>query len=367
MPHRAPDTATLPARSAPQQAEARLPLWQVAHALSLEAPIVAVIWAAVLARLHAIDWLPGVLPGLALSVWVIYLVDRTLDAASADPRDLPPRKRIYQRWRPLWIGLIIPAAIGVLIWLGLWVVPAGLMWQSIAIVLLVAIYLAVYAARRGPFRVALLYVGSLGLLVLLNAVGLDPVFKLAVATLAIAALGLLMFKTLHRKVLGMVSKEFAAGVLFALGCTAWVRFVSIGSEPLGSLLELLLLIALFTCNLTGITAYEAEVEAETEGALPSAPKPGRGHAPFLGFVSLFCLAIIVGGRSRAVPERLVPLAWLVGIVIVLLAVLHYRRRALSIDAYRVLADLAVFAPGAVFLLLNQAATTPAQVAAACCP
>ena len=55
------------------------PLWLWPHLLSLEAPLVAVAWTWGLAKLHQMSIMPGVLPGLGLCVWIVYVLDRVLD------------------------------------------------------------------------------------------------------------------------------------------------------------------------------------------------------------------------------------------------------------------------------------------------
>ncbi len=62
--------------------------WQWASALSLEAPIVAVAWQLTLAHLHGVRLFPSVVAILGLTVWWIYVLDRSLDALRAEsPED----------------------------------------------------------------------------------------------------------------------------------------------------------------------------------------------------------------------------------------------------------------------------------------
>jgi hypothetical protein len=80
-------------------------LWLWPNLLSLDAPIVALLWQILFARcFHVrVDPLPSVL--LVLAVWLIYAADRTLDAWTGE--NLRPRHEFYRRhWRallPLWI------------------------------------------------------------------------------------------------------------------------------------------------------------------------------------------------------------------------------------------------------------------------
>jgi len=81
-------------------------VWLWPNLLSLDAPIVALLWQILFARcLHArVGALPSIL--LVLAVWLIYAADRTLDVLRSDAT-LRPRHEFYRRhWRallPLWI------------------------------------------------------------------------------------------------------------------------------------------------------------------------------------------------------------------------------------------------------------------------
>jgi hypothetical protein len=83
-------------------------LWLWPNLLSLDAPIVALLWQILFARcFHApLSPLPSVL--LVLAVWLIYAADRTLDAWTGS--GVRPRHLFYKRhWRallPLWIFVL---------------------------------------------------------------------------------------------------------------------------------------------------------------------------------------------------------------------------------------------------------------------
>ncbi len=91
-------------------------LWLWPNLLSLDAPLVAVLWQALFVRcFHATgDALPAVL--LVLAVWLIYAADRALDAWAGTGRR--PRHEFYRRhWRavlPVWTAVL--AIAGWLAW-----------------------------------------------------------------------------------------------------------------------------------------------------------------------------------------------------------------------------------------------------------
>lgn len=86
--------------------------WQWPTVLSLDAPLVGVVWQSALARVAgvAIDW-PEVVV-LALSVWLAYAADRWFEGWRVDTRDIrTQRHHFYQRHRwpvaVLWLLLFV--------------------------------------------------------------------------------------------------------------------------------------------------------------------------------------------------------------------------------------------------------------------
>ncbi len=76
----------------------RIPLWLYPNLLSLDAPLVAVLWLWVFARVWRADYLPA--PAyivLWLAVWAVYIFDRLFDASlrSGSPEMLEERHRFH--------------------------------------------------------------------------------------------------------------------------------------------------------------------------------------------------------------------------------------------------------------------------------
>jgi hypothetical protein len=79
-------------------AERRQPIWLIPNLLSLDAPLVAVAWLYIFAKTWRVDYLPWpAYVSLGLAVWVIYVVDRLLDAAARSP--LKARHEFHGRHR----------------------------------------------------------------------------------------------------------------------------------------------------------------------------------------------------------------------------------------------------------------------------
>jgi hypothetical protein len=114
-------------------------VWLWPNLLSLDAPVVALLWQILFARcFHVrVDPLPSVL--LVLAVWLIYAADRTIDAWRGS--SLRPRHEFYRRhWRallPLWI-----AALTVGLALALTRLTPGLLYSGLALGVAVVLYFA---------------------------------------------------------------------------------------------------------------------------------------------------------------------------------------------------------------------------------
>ncbi|MET0261529.1 MAG: hypothetical protein ABW223_01435 [Rariglobus sp.] len=90
--------------------------WQWLTVLSLDAPLVAVLWQALFARVIGVQlpWHDPVLLGLA--VWIVYAADRWIEGWRLSPEIVQtPRHLFYirHRWPVFWIGLaaIIATAV----------------------------------------------------------------------------------------------------------------------------------------------------------------------------------------------------------------------------------------------------------------
>jgi hypothetical protein len=122
-------------------------VWLWPNLLSLDAPIVALLWQIFFARcLHArVDPLPSVL--LVLAVWLIYAADRTLDAWSRTC--LRPRHEFYRRhWKPLLPLWILALGIGAaLAWTRL---TRAMFYSGLALGIAVVVYFAL--VRCGVFQ-----------------------------------------------------------------------------------------------------------------------------------------------------------------------------------------------------------------------
>jgi putative flippase GtrA len=81
-------------------------LWLWPNLLSLDAPLIAVLWQGFLAYLFSFPLRPAARLVLGLTVWAIYLLDRLLDARKPPSLDEPARHRYYRRHSKRMLALL---------------------------------------------------------------------------------------------------------------------------------------------------------------------------------------------------------------------------------------------------------------------
>ena len=123
--------------------------WLWPNLLSLDAPIVALLWQLLFVRCFhgSLGTLPAAL--LAIAVWLIYVADRTLDAWRGLTEQ--PRHEFYGRhWRavlPIWIATLAAGA-----WLAWSRLPRPLFAEGAAVASVTALYLAAVHLAPGLLR-----------------------------------------------------------------------------------------------------------------------------------------------------------------------------------------------------------------------
>lgn len=86
------------------------------NVLSLDAPLVAIVWMYVFAWMWNVNYVEPLLPiSLGLVVWMVYALDRLLDLKIAQDRDFPLRHLIHQRYAKPIIAFIGVTALGLVV------------------------------------------------------------------------------------------------------------------------------------------------------------------------------------------------------------------------------------------------------------
>ena len=333
-----------PDRSDDTKKQTRIPWWLWPHVLSLEAPVIAVIWQTMMAHTHRVALLPATAAGLGLAVWIIYLTDRLLDGWSGGEKTADIRHAFYRRhWRLIAFGMI-PAAGTVLAWIALFRIPEGLLFQCLALALLIAIYLACFPARHHRRLVgALGGLAGLGVIVGIFMLPMDFAPKMQFALIGLLMMTFGFFHRLDSATSSRIPKEPLGALLFALGCSAGVQFFSMGDGIAAISIDVLLLWVLFAMNLLGISSFEKEAgTCDADSAAVIWPSISRLYPAILFLSIAACVAIAF--FPDAFPARSGHLAGSVGISLILLALVWLGRSHLSPLSHRALADLALVVP-----------------------
>jgi hypothetical protein len=317
--------------------------------LSLDAPLVAVLWQAALAKVYHLAVMPGLHVALFLTVWLIYMVDRVLDGFSMRRSPvLSARHAFYQRNRWVYVFFIIPMGTVLLAIVALTAIPEGVLWRGVALGFVIALYLLYYAARghKGIFLAGNVIMCAIGGLVLW-ALPVPTHWKLLYSTVLLA---LLIHALMGRVNPGhrLLPKELLCGFLFAVGCSMGVSFLTRDLHVSWFSLETLMLALLCALNCTAISCYERATDAHSD---PNAitrtwPQIARVYPALL----ITLAGIAVFALVRKVPAALLFYPAAILLSTVLLGVVHQFARRLSPDLAHVLADAALVAPMALILV-----------------
>jgi hypothetical protein len=135
----------------PRLPEKRPPFWLWPNLLSLDAPVIAVLWQSFLAYRFSLRLRPASEAVLGLTVWAIYLLDRLLDARKPPSIDggssEPARHRFYRRyWTPMAGLLALVAAADA--WITIFALRPALLREGLIPLAGVLVYLATFHFSR---------------------------------------------------------------------------------------------------------------------------------------------------------------------------------------------------------------------------
>ncbi len=289
-------------------ADRRIPFWLWPNLLSLDAPVVAVVWLAMFARTWRVDFLQWEsYLALGLAVWVIYVVDRLLDVKvlhAEDPR-LGERHGFVKRHQKKLCWLALAAVLGC-VFMAFFVLPSRLIGlpAEIGYLLPAAVMTFVFFSMN------------------LASAGNPEIPHL---------------------------RNLLAGATFSYG-TAMLAHLNIGTESIFHLLtsrEMLSFGLLCAANISAIHFWEHSRQSRDEDY-----QAAHELALTLPLAVLGAACIAFAGFDQETTRR--PFYYAVLIATALLFVLNRQRERFSMDALRVLADAALVAPFPVFWLLSSA-------------
>lgn len=300
--------------------------------LSLEAPLVAVLYQMMLMHVHGVSFTPMLHVGLGLCCWVVYVLDRTLDTFGAKAEGgLDVRHAFYFRHRRVLLGLVIPAAVGVLFWQAFFVIPEGVLWQAAGLALLVALYLASFSTQGSPrSRDLLIMCAGLGAVLLISRLPASHGFRFVLSAIVLVVMVLSFLRQLDIRLGHFLPKEMNAALLFALGCTTSTRFFAMPDNLLEPVAECLLLALLFACNLHGISTRER--------------RNSGSHGLLVGGTLGFALFVLWMIHHHILGHSLLGPVCVVLVALPLHVVVQSAGKRLSDEAHHVLSDLVLLVP-----------------------
>jgi hypothetical protein len=146
---------------------AKQPLWLWPNLLSLDAPLIAVLWLHLFAVTGHIRIPPVVIVILALVVWLIYVADRLSDGLRADAlTPMPARHEFYRRHRRIVIPLLL-SVLGATCWICFALDKRTFEFGALLFLLVVAYFAVVHGRKANlsllfPKEIAVALVFSVG-------------------------------------------------------------------------------------------------------------------------------------------------------------------------------------------------------------
>lgn len=284
------------------------PWWLWWNLLSLDAPLVAVVWAALFARSAGARLSVVEILVLGLSVWCIYITDRLLDTRSAQEVANLQARHLFCRRHSLTLTILLLAVALAILWLTMRGLP-----------------------------------------------GFE--FRAGVALGAILILYMAAIHALPRELASAVPKELAVGILFAAGTA-----LPVWSQRAPISIDMLLcwtFFALLCClNCLSIECWERDSQSrESGGDSEDVRRLVRWADSRIGIMaSGFSLVLIAECWLRNTPSDAKPLFLALSLAFLLIFFLNRARRLLSPSALRVLVDAAILVPAVLLFLLQSLRT-----------
>ncbi len=342
------------------------PLWLWPNLLSLDAPLVAVVWLWFFGAAERLYFGAEFYFVVAGVVWCVYVGDRLVDVwrtAGHARGSLPQTARLsfYRRhWRIFLSGLAVVAVVVVATIL--WRIPENVMWYGLRASVLVLVYFWQNVARANRWVGGVL-AGVLALILtaivwdvmeaLVAQLGMPdvmvPVFRygyLIACSLAV----LLTIRGHNGQALTLFPKEILCGMTFAIGVA--IPVFAYSTEPVFSFFGsacVLLFGALCSLNCLAISLNERSADKVDDTAALPQRYPGLAGA-FPALAVVLGGAAFIHGRMGLGSEAIILNA--VSVSALLLVVLWTYRLRISSNAYRVLADVALLTPLAYLTTLG---------------
>lgn len=281
--------------------ERRKPFWLIPNLLSLDAPLVAVAWLYMFAKTWRVEYLPwSVYISLGLMVWLIYVVDRLLDASirGGSSEKLEARHYFHRKHRRRFAALAMIAGVAALVLVITGMPVTIYSYATVAALMVAGFFTLSVFPTTGPHDLP-------------------------------------------------YGKNILAGVSFAYGTAMLAHaYTGFDKQDLLKSPELICFALLCILNISAIDLWEhanrssdPEIKASDELSLT------------LPLTLLGAASLVFALRDPDVITR--PLFYAVLTGAALLQILNRGRSRFSMDALRVLADVALIVPFIVFLAASR--------------
>jgi len=313
----------------------RPPFWLLPNLLSLDAPIVAVVWMWILAksmRVVYVDthayWL------LAGAVWSIYVLDRILDAKryQGPVEEMSTRHRFHWKyWR-----ILLPIVVGVVIYCGYSafnIASAALLTAGVSGIGMVILYILARKFDKGEVAYAKNFIAAMTF-----SFGVAAPIVVESVQLPMGIYDLWFHFTSHSEADFWLALRHGVAN-FGLMTISTVGIV-FGSSALPFLFGLLCFL-----NITGIDLWEKSRRSSLD-------EEKEACEALLGTGLLILAAFTVYLAAYKLSEYERPLCYVVMVAAALLHLINKNRSIFYLDAQRVLADLAMILPLPLLWIFN---------------
>jgi len=304
----------------------RNPLWLLPNLLSLDAPLVGLVWMWMLVRALRVDYMQTaawfVLPG---AIWCVYVLDRLIDSwLRPEQRQSSPRHIFHWRWRwPMLLGVVIVAAACV--YQSLFVLSRSMLSAGLVVAVLCAFYFLLASFQTGKVP----YVKNL-LAGMIFAMGVAIPVNAANASLLATDLNDIVYAFNHTGVMD-------AGWNFLKMVLSTIIVIFYESR------EIWVFGLLCMLNITAIDLWEMANAAQDE-------EVASAHEQNL----TLGLIILAGGSllfaSMFADQYTKPFFYSVMVSAAVLQAINHYREHFSMNSLRVLADVALLVPIPIFLV-----------------
>ena len=304
----------------------RSPIWLIPNLLSIDAPLVAVAWMWMLAQALRVEYIPTtswwVLP---LSIWCVYVFDRLVDnRAHSEARTSSPRHQFHWRWR--WFLLVgCLTAAGVCMYEALYVLPRSMFSAGLVVIVLCVFYFALAWIRTKEVPYGKNFFAGM-----IFAMGVGIPVNAANASLIVADFNDVIFA--YRNT-GFIDAVWNFGLMMLR--TLMVIFYHCR--------EVWVFGALCMMNITAIDLWERAESSDSEETIYAHEVTLTLGLIILAGGSLVFAAVYADDYSK-------PFFYAVMVAAAALQVVNHYRDRFSLNAQRVLADVALLVPLPVFLV-----------------